>query len=322
LNPVQIPVEEIPVALRDITWGDTTFRITYGRPLEPLRTAIQTLGLQQAPVLQRVRGDRLRIVSGRRRLRVWQQLQRTACPARLVSAAQPEKDLFLFNLYDNIGLREPQIIEQALSLGKLLRYFPEERVLSEFMPLLGLPPNKGLLRRYVSIAEAGPGFWPAIQAGKLFPEILEWIARDFPSLRELLAALLVHLHWGFQKQREFLAGLNEWAFRDQVDPETLLTAVPLTDWLKRGDVTPPQKGEAIRKVLHERLFPVSTATEKEFQAKRTRMGLDSRTRLTPPPFFEGGTYRLEVRFVEEKELRQSLDRLAAALEAGCFKDLP
>jgi hypothetical protein len=322
LNAVQIPIVETPIALGDIDWRDTTFRITYGRPLEPLRTAIQAIGMQQVPVLQQVRGDRLRIVSGRRRLRVWQQLHRTECPARLIFNDPPEKDLFLFNFYEHLGLREPNVIEQALSLEKLLRYFPEEQVLSKFMVLLGLPPNKTMLRRSVVIAGAGPGLWPAIQEGKIFPEILEWIARDFPSLRDLLTALLVHLHWGYQKQKEFLAGLNELAFREQVDPETLLTSVPLTDWLMRWDLTPPQKGEAIRKIFHQRLFPVSTATEKEFQGKRTRMGLDSRTRLTPPPFFEGGTYRLEVRFNEEKELRESLDRLAVALETGCFKDLP
>lgn len=322
MNADQFPAQEIRVDLTDIDWRDTTFQITYGRPLEPLRTAIQALGLQQTPVLQRVKGDRLRIVSGRRRLRVWKQLERTECPARLVSADQPEKSLFLFTLYENIGLREPNVIEQALMLEKLLRYFPEEQVLSEFMSLLGLPPNKGMLRRCVCIAGAGPGFWPAIREGKLFPEILEQIARDFSSLRELLAALLIHLHWGYQKQREFLAGLNELAFREKVDPEVLLTSSPLTDGLKRCDLTPPRKGEAIRKFLHERLFPVSTATEKEFQEKRTCMGLDSRTQLTPPPFFEGGTYRLEVRFSEGRELRESLDRLQRALESGCFEDLP
>jgi hypothetical protein len=322
LNPVQIPIVETPIALGDIDWRDTTFRITYGRPLEPLRTAIQALGMQQVPILQQVRGDRLRIVSGRRRLRVWQQLQWTECPARLIFNDPPEKELFLFNFYEHLGLREPNVIEQALSLAKLLCYFPEEQVLSKFMVLLGLPPNKMMLRRYVAIAGAGPGLWPAIQEGKISPEILEWIVRDFPSLRDLLAALLVHLHWGYQKQREFLAGLNELAFREKVDPEVLLISAPLTDWLKRWDLTPPQQGEAIRKFLHERLFPVSMTTEKEFQEIRTRMGLDSRTRLTPPPFFEGGTYRLEVRFSGEKELRESLDRLARALESGCFEDLP
>ena len=105
-------------------------------------------------------------------------------------------------------------------------------------------------------------------------------------------------------------------------PEKVITAPPLTDWLKRGDLSPQQKGEAIRKFLHEALFPVSTETEKAFNEKRDRMKLDPRTQLTPPPFFEGGTYRLEVRFSEESELRESLDRIQRALESGSFEDLP
>ena len=240
----------------------------------------------------------------------------------MVSADQPEKGLFLYGFYEAIGRGDLNGIEQAVMLEKLLRYFPEDQVLSDYMPLLGLPPKKEVLTRCLRIAAAGPWFWPAIVEGRLFPETLEWIDNDFPSQRELLAALVIHLRWGYQKQREFLTGLKELALRQRVKPEKIITAPPLTDWLKRGDLSPQQKGEAIRKFLHEALFPVSTETEKEFNEKRARMKLDPRTQLTPPPFFEGGTYRLEVRFSEESELRESLDRIQRALESGCFEDLP
>jgi len=322
LNAVQIPVKEITIALSDIDWRETTFQITYGRSLQPLTASIQAVGLQQPPVLQEGGLERMRIVSGRRRLRVWKQLNRSECPVRLVSADQPEKELFLYRFYEAIGRGDLNGIEQAVILEKLLRYFPEDQVLSDYMPLLGLPSKKEILARHLRIAAAGPWFWPAVVEGRLFPETLEWIENDFPSQRELLAALIIHLRWGYQKQREFLAGLKELALRHQVKPEKIITSPPLTDWLKRGDLSPQQKGEAIRKFLHEALFPVSTETEKEFNEKRARMKLDPRTQLTPPPFFEGGTYRLEVRFSEESALRESLDRVQRALESGCFEDLP
>ena len=322
MNAVQIPAKEIPIALEDIDWRDTTFQITYGRSLQPLKASIQAVGLQQSPVLQEGGSERMRIVSGRRRLRVWKLLGRSECPVRLVSADQPEKGLFLYGFYEAIGRGDLNGIEQAVILEKLLRYFPEDRVLADYMPLLGLPSKKEVLTRCLRVAAAGPWFWPAVFEGRLFPETLDWIEKDFSTLRELLAALVVHLHWGFQKQREFLAGLKELAFRQGVKPERIITSPPLTDWLKRGDLSPQQKGEAIRKFLHQALFPVSTETEKTFNDKRARMKLDPRTRLTPPPFFEGGTYRLEVRFSEESELRKSLDRVQRALEDGRFQDLP
>jgi len=322
LNALQIPVKEITIALEDIDWRETTFQITYGRSLQPLKASIQAVGLQQPPVLQEGGVERMRIVSGRRRLRVWKQLNRSECLVRLVSADQPEKELLLYSFYEAIGRGDLNGIEQAVILEKLLRYFPEDQVLSDYMPLLGLPSKKEILTRHLRIAAAGPWFWPAVVEGRLFPETLEWIENDFPSQRELLAALIIHLRWGYQKQREFLAGLKELALRQQVKPEKIITSPPLTDWLKRGELSPQQKGEAIRKFLHEALFPVSTETEKAFIEKRVRMKLDSRTQLTPPPFFEGGTYRLEVRFSEERELRESLDRVQRALESGCFEDLP
>jgi len=322
LNAVQIPVKETTIALAAIDWRDTTFQITYGRPLQPLKVSLQAIGLQQPPVLQEVEVEKMRIVSGRRRLRAWKQLNRSECPVRLVSADQPEKGLFLYSFYEAIGRGDLNSIEQAVILEKLLRYFPEDQVLSDYLPLLGLPPKKEILTRHLRIAASGPWFWPAVVEGRLFPETLERIGQDFPSQRELLAALIIHLRWGYQKQREFLAGLKELAIRHQVEPEKVITSPPLTDWLKRGDLSPQQKGEAIRKFLHEALFPVSTETEKEFNEKRARMKLDTRTQLTPPPFFEGGTYRLEVRFSEASALRESLDRIQRALESGCFEDLP
>ena len=322
MKAVQIPVQETTIALAAIDWRDTTFQITYGRSLQPLKASIQAIGLQQLPVLQESGVKRMRIVSGRRRLLVWKQLNRSECPVRLVSADQPEQGLFLYSFYEAIGRGDLNGIEQAVILEKLVRYFPEDQVLSDYMPLLGLPPKKEILARHLRIAAAGPWFWPAVVEGRLFPETLEWIDKDFPSQRALLSALVIHLRWGYQKQRQFLAGLKELALRRQVEPEEIITASPITDWLKRGDLSPQQKGEAIRKFLHEALFPISTETEKEFNEKRARMKLDPRTQLTPPPFFEGGTYRLEVRFSEESALRESLDRIQRALESGCFEDLP
>ena len=178
-----------------------------------------------------------------------------------------KRDFFSYSFYEAIGRGDLNGIEQALMLEKLLRYFPEDQVLSDYLPLLGLPPKKEMLKRYLRIAAAGPWFWPAIVEGRLFPETLEWIDNDFPSQRELLAALLIHLRWGYQKQREFLTGLKELAFRERVKPGKILTAPPLTDWLKRGDLSPQQKGEAIRKFLHERAFPGLHGNRKRISTK-------------------------------------------------------
>ncbi len=171
-----------------MTGGIPLFKSPTAVPCSSLKASIQAIGLQQPPVLQEGGVERRRIVSGRRRLRVWNQLHRSECPVRLVSADQPEKELFLYSFYEAIGRGDLNGIEQAVILEKLLRYFPEDQVLSDYMPLLGLPPKKEVLTRYLRIAAAGPGLWPAVVEGRLFPETLEWIDNDFPAQRELLAA--------------------------------------------------------------------------------------------------------------------------------------
>ena len=79
--------------------------------------------------------------------------------------------------------------------------------------------------------------------------------------------------------------------------------------LRREDLTPQQKGEAWRQSLRTRRYPTLIETEKAFSEKVGSLGLDERTRLKPPPFFEGGVYELAIRFSGNSELGSSLEKI-------------
>jgi hypothetical protein len=62
--------------------------------------------------------------------------------------------------------------------------------------------------------------------------------------------------------------------------------------------------------------------EKAFQKKVSQLKLDQRTKLSPPPFFEGGRYGLEIKFSNSKELTESLEKISQALRDRKLEDLP
>ncbi|MBI5586722.1 MAG: hypothetical protein HY892_23170, partial [Deltaproteobacteria bacterium] len=139
---------------------------------------------------------------------------------------------------------------------------------------------------------------------------------------ELLLTLCLSLRFGFQKQKELLEGLQEIIRRRSVPLETLLRKTGIFDLLRRENLTPQQKGEAWRRSLRAERFPALTATERAFSEQVKGLGLDDRTRIKPPPFFEGGRYELAVQFTGRTDLEASLKRVQKALEEGKLDDLP
>jgi hypothetical protein len=304
-----------------IDWADKTYRITDQRPIGHLSRSIETIGLQHLPLLQEKEKGCFSIVAGYRRLRSLQKIGREPFSCKTVSAGTGERELFLFNFYENID-RGFNAIEQSMAVKKLAAFIEEKELVHEYLPLMGLPPKKEVYERYKCISEISSIYLPALVQGRLFPETVETVIRDFQPIAHFLFALFLSLHWGFQKQREFLVDLLEISNRGGTDPETFLFSASVIDILQRNNWTPQQKGEALRKYFRTCLYPSLTETEHLFEEMITPLKLDQRTRIYPPPFFEGGRYGLDIQFSSTKELEDSLEKISQAVEEGKLDGLP
>jgi hypothetical protein len=316
---LDLPVQ--PVSFSEIGWADTTYRITYHRPVEKLVRSIETIGLQQAIVLQEIKSSHYRIVAGYRRLQALQKIKTGPVICRIATVDTGKKELFLFNFHENLD-RGFNTVELSLVLLKLSVFFEQNELIDQYLPLLNLPPRKETLDRFLRLNEISPIYRPALLQGRLFPETVERVLRDFFPIAHLIFALFIFLHWGFQKQKEFLSDLKEICFRRQEEPEKILSVLPIEKILRHFSRTPQQKGEALRKYFKTSLFPIMTETEKCFEEIISPLNLDPRTRIYPPPFFEGGRYGLDVRFSDPNELKASLQKILQILEDGKLDGLP
>ena len=320
--------ESVPLELKSgnicfsrIDWADTTFRITYGRPVTPLIHSLQAIGLQNPPVLQEKEGDRFRIVAGFRRLQALKKMGREPVSGKIAPAGTDRKSLFLFNFHENMD-RGFNPVEQSWIVKKLSVLMEERILIQDYLPRLNLPAKKEIFKRYLSTSGISPVYLSALLEGRLFPETIERVNRDFLPIADLIFALFISLHFGFQKQKEFLSDLEEIGKRGLGEPAAFLFSEPVVELLRQINRTPQQKGEALRKYFRSCLYPFLTDMEKAFQKKVSELGLDQRTRLSPPPFFEGGRYGLEIKFSNSKELTESLEKVGQALRDRKLEDLP
>lgn len=320
-QPIALELRSRDVYFSWIDWADNAFQITYGRPVTPLIHSIQAIGLQSPPVLQETEGERFRIVAGSRRLQALKKIGRESVPCKIAPAGTEGESLFLFNFHENMD-RGFNPIEQSWIIKKLSVFIEEEELIRNYLPLLNLPAKKEIIKCYLAISEISPVYLSALLQGRLFPETIESVNRDFPSVADLILALFIFLHMGFQKQKEFLADLREMGKRGLEKTEPILFSEPVVQLLRQDIRTPQQKGEALRKHFRTCLYPFLTETEKIFQKKVSLLNLDQRTKISPPPFFEGGKYGLEITFTNPRDLKESLEKISQALQEGKLDDLP
>jgi hypothetical protein len=319
----KIPLEWTTKAVffSQIDWADTRFRITYGRPMAALIPSIRNVGLLNQAVLQEKESGQFRIVAGARRLRALQEIGQEPIECKIAPVESREKGLLLWNFFENLD-RGFNPVEQALAVKKLSAFLEEKELIQEYLPYLGLAPKKETLERFSIVAEISPLYRQALFEGRLFPETIELTLKEFRPVANLIWALFVFLHWGFQKQKEFLTELKEISKRIGRDWVSILLSEFLTEPCQRPLWTPQQKGVAIRNFFRACLYPTLTETEKAFAQSIAPLNLDQRSKISPPPFFEGGRYNLEISFSSSQELKESLGRIVPALEQGKFDRLP
>jgi hypothetical protein len=309
------------VSFSQIDWTDTTYRITYNRPVEKLVRSIEAIGLQQAIVLQEIKSNHYRIVAGYRRLLALQKIRTDPVSCKIADFETGNKQLFFFNFLDNLD-RGFNVVELSWVLMKLSAFLEEKELIHNYLPLLNLPPRKETVDRLLRLNEISPIFRPALLEGRLFPETVEKVVRDFSPIAHLILALFIFLHWGFQKQKEFLSDLREICSRRREEPEKIFSGLPIEELLNHFSWTPQQKGESLRKFFRTSLFPILTETEKRFEEIIAPLNMDPGTRIYPPPFFEGGRYGLDVRFSNPNELKASLEKILQILEDRKLDELP
>jgi hypothetical protein len=288
------------------------FRISEELDSARLTDSLRAVG-QLNPVILLERGARLIVVCGFRRLAALRHLNARAVIARILTAddlrtAHPLE----LALRDNLAQRKLSPLEQARAVVKLrdLCGVARERLISEYLPLLELPPRESALAACFALHAARPELRRLFATAALTLASMERLARLSEKEQERFADLMavVRLSASLQKKTldllEDLAGMNRAAFTSPLD------ITEIQEFLRDAKLSSFQKGEKLYGALYRLRNPRVARAEADFAVQRKRLGLPGAIRVLPPPYFETAEIRVEFEAASPEKFRE----LAAALQ--------
>ncbi|MEW6381704.1 MAG: ParB N-terminal domain-containing protein [bacterium] len=289
--------------------------------LEELASSIRHYGLLSPVIVQEGGGDdEVFIVHGARRFHACQSLGWSALPCQVVPSGMSAQEVYRLSLSVFLSHHKPNIIEQARIIQRLQAFFPQDMVIQDFLPRLGLLPQRKVLERVVQLAELEDEIAQDVAVGKADPQLGWRLVKVAPAARLALYRFLRRLPFTLSQQFEILEYVQEIALRDHTPLESLLTLQPVLDILA-SDLDQRQKANSIRFFWRARRYPRLTAIEEEFSREKKLLRLPEQLELYPPHNFEHGSYKFELKFSDLAEFRQKLDFLNQLVTNGKFNNI-
>jgi hypothetical protein len=255
------------------------------------------------------------IVCGFRRIRALKRLDMPRAIARIL----PEKDCdisktFELALWDNLSHRQLDPLEKARALFKLKHTCdtPDHKLISVYLPILGLAPNNNVLRSYLRLNEIHHDLRRCLVEGRWTHASLEALAGLPAPIQAHLASLAGKIRLSSSLQKKFLGLLDDLAAQSGAPFDAPLKSPQVLAILEDAGLSPFQKGEKAYDSLYRLIYPRLSETVNRFTAQRKRLNLPGSIQVNAHPFFEEPGVRVEFHASSVEKFRQ----LAAALQSA------
>lgn len=303
----------IDIDLIDFT--NSKFFISYKRTYHNLKDTIKKAGILTPPFVF-YSNRKYIIITGIGRLQSVKELgfKNVDCFVIDDNDGLEEKDIFLINFFENIFTRGLNLIEQSIALNKLQKYYSEEEIIKEFLPLMGYKPAPNLYHRilkFESLTEKAKQLLAdEILNTNIVSEILQLTKAD----QEFLTDIIVRTKMTNSVQKEFVEGIFEIAERKECDVSEMLHSKEIIEALNDEEKSPQEKCSEIRKFIKTALFPNLSETEEKYDRLIKESGITASCKVIPPQYFEGDTFKFEITAKTETDLRRKSETLIQKID--------
>ena len=296
----------VNIAISDIDLTPGPFCMSFNFNLEPFKASIQKFGVINPPYLLRNPDNNFLVVAGYRRLMAVKELGWHNIVCNILPDAFSLFNALLFNLNDNLIHRQLNNIEKGMILQRLTRFISTEEIVTNFMPILGIPSNKQQLELFLGLEELEERIKISVAMERL-PVRVAGLMRNIEKNDRLeINDLFTSLKWSFNQQWETIQRIKEIASREGRSIKEIIDSKDIKEVLHNTTMNKPQKVKAIVKILKFRRFPSLSKAEKLFNKGISNLSLPLGVKIIPPPFFEGTDYKLEVTFRKGTDLKGKL----------------
>ncbi len=260
-----------------------------------------------------------KIISGHKRVQAAIKAGLTHIPAFFV----PTMDGALaLNLKENFAQRHYSDIEKGCILNKLIAEgIQEETILDLYMPLLELERSKKIFQDLNSVEKISPELQKLLHRAnvpvKVFQIFFAWEKENQEAAEKFFSVTRP----GVNKWRDLLELVEEISRRDNLSPKEIFSSPATIETLEEKDLTPPQKYDRVFQALQQKRYPVLSDLKKQVARALDEMKLDDKTRFKYQEAFESDEMKLELKFRDERELSQQVEKIFQALQSGSVEKL-
>lgn len=312
----------VPVAT--IAAEDETFRIALDPPDALLRAGVAAYGLLQPLRLQSRADSRYRLVSGFKRFQLVREMGWDQVPALVVSEQQSDLDLYTSSLQERLAAEKslsPLEIAEVLSKLRVIFSLSEERVVRDFMPVLGLGRNRTWLDRYLPLTGLDERSKSELLTDGLSLEVVFALAGMAVEERHHLLDLFKILRLGKNKQSEMYSLIRDVCRMQGQTLGALLQRPEWTEILSGSELTFTQKAERCKEALMRLRYPRFSSAQQAFQDLLKEAGAPPALRIVPSPFFNSEEVSIAFSFKNEKEFRRCMGELQRLDAEGVIEKL-
>ena len=305
---VSVPLSEI-----DLHDRLTDFSLNPNGCPEKLLDSVKEVGIRH-PISICSTNKPYKIISGHKRVQATIKAGLTSIPAFFVPTMD---DALVTNLKENFALRHYSDIEKGCILNKLISEgFEEDTIIDLYMPLLELERSKKIFQDLILVKNIGSELQKLLHRSnvpvKVFQVFFAWDNENQEAAEKFFPATRP----GVNKWRDLLELIEEISRRDEISPKDIFFASAAIDTLKDKSLTPPQKYDRVHQALQQKRYPVLSDLKKQVLRALDEMKLDDKTRLKYDDAFESDEMKLELKFRDERELSQQVEKIFHALQSG------
>ncbi|MGA1841723.1 MAG: ParB N-terminal domain-containing protein [bacterium] len=305
-----IPFNLQTIDLSGIDLDDRRYSFRFfQRPSDALIDSVRRYGIIYSPLVS-IGADTYKVVDGFRRLEAARLCHEKKVLCKVYEGPFEEWDLACFILSLFLSAGPPHILDQGVILSRFCRLFDQDRVIDHILPLLGLPPNRKMLERLHPLSGMEEALGRALLDGRINHDMALRLMEMESDTREHISSLFLHFAFSQSKQFEILEYLMDISGREN---RSLTEILKEAGWSRKRqeqtDENSVKAGEAFRRRLRERRNPIISGLEREWKNKIASLHLPPSVSLSPPPYFEGGTYRLSFTFNDLMGLQEKIEGL-------------
>ncbi|MBF0100401.1 MAG: hypothetical protein HQK77_05780 [Desulfobacterales bacterium] len=311
-----------------IDLSDEMFRISLDCDHTDLKSSIDSFGLISHPIVLHQNINQFksyRIVCGFKRIAACLSLGFPTVDVKSLRFNDvDEKSIHLtciqLSIEDCVFQRKLNIVEQASVVGKLFVLIGTQSQWQDTASsILKIQQNPLYIEKLLRI-------------DKLPLPVKQWVVQERISfntaiaLSELeselsiqLADLFAELMLSVNKQNELLTLIKEIAIRDGCTIQNVLEHGEMKTIMDNPDQNRNERTQSIRHYLKKRRFPEISKHIEAFDHILKTIKLSSKIKITPPEYFEGNTYMMQIQFRNWNELVNHKDTIERILSHNDFK---